>query len=542
MDPSLRSQLEIALLQRCPAVAERWHQAIAQTGYVALDATEAGHELAEMTERAATLLIAEPFDRDKAQEIGAAVACLHFLQPDALGQTIRILAGCFSEGLSAEQIVVLQPRLVALIEGVATGFWRQASEMILAEQESIRAALVNALQTTERALRAAHDELEIRVRERTSQLARANEELHSEIADRKRVEEALRASEERWRTLVENAPDLVLTVDRGARILFVNHVLPGSDLTPGNFIGRDVSEYAPPETREVVREAIERVFAEERDVYLEAPGHLPTGRTAWFASQLAPLRQDGKVVAVMLIARDITDRKEIDEMKDNLIRDVSHELRTPLAKMQMSMELLLEILGKEPINRQKATGIGEMIFGNVQRLVQTVEAVLDLSALEAGRVVYDKIEFLPADLVNEMVQYMRPVAEAKGLELVARVQADLPTVEGDLDKLFRVLVNLIDNAIKFSKQGQIVVSARRNGQEVEFAVSDHGYGILKENLGRIFERFYQERINVAGAGVGLPICKTIVEAHGGAIWAESPGRGQGATLRFTLPVMAADME
>jgi PAS domain S-box-containing protein len=391
------------------------------------------------------------------------------------------------------------------------------------------------LQTTEKALRAAHDELELRVRERTSQLARANEELRSEIAERRRAEEALRASEERWRTLVENAPDLVLTVDRAARILFVNRVLPGTGLTADDYIGRDVSEYAMTEARELTRQAIERVFVEESDGYFEARGRLSNGRVAWYATRLAPVRQDGTVVAVMMIARDITDRKEIDEMKDNLIRDVSHELRTPLAKMQMSMELLLEILGKEPINRQRAIGIGQMVFGNTRRLLQTVEAILDLSALEAGRVVYDKIKFLPADLMNEMLQYMRPMAEAKRLELVVRVQEDLPTVEGDLDKLTRVMINLIDNAIKFSDRGQIVLWAQRNGQEVEFAVSDNGYGVLKENLERIFEKFYQERISISGAGVGLPICKTIVEAHGGAIWAESPGRGQGTTVRFTLP-------
>jgi len=242
------------------------------------------------------------------------------------------------------------------------------------------------------------------------------------------------------------------------------------------------------------------------------------------------------VVAVMVITHDITEHKQIEQVKDNLIRDVSHELRTPLAKMHMSLELLLELLNKEPINRQKATGIGEMAFGNVQRLLQTVEAILDLSALEAGRVVYERIKMLPGDLIDEALQYMRPMAEAKGLELVASVPKDLPAVEGDLEKLSRVMINLIDNAIKFSKQGQIVLSAQRNEQEVEFAVGDSGFGIQKENLGRLFERFYQERTSVLGSGIGLPICKAIVEAHGGRIWAESPGRGQGATLRFTLSV------
>jgi signal transduction histidine kinase len=171
-----------------------------------------------------------------------------------------------------------------------------------------------------------------------------------------------------------------------------------------------------------------------------------------------------------------------------------------------------------------------------------VEGILDLSALEAGRIVYEKIKILPGDLINEALQYMRPMAEAKGLELVASVPQDLPAVEGDLERLSRVMINLIDNAIKFSEQGQIILSARRNGHEVEFAVSDTGYGLLEESLDRVFERFYQERPGVNGAGVGLPICKKVVDTHGGRIWAESLGRGQGATLRFTLPVMVDEKE
>ena len=787
MDPSLRAQLEKVLLERCAAVADGWYQAIARTSYLPLPATEIRRQLADLACQAAALLVDEPFDGDSAQSsrlIGASLAQLHCLQPEGLGQTIGVLARGFVEGLPADQAAALHPSLAVLVEGVATGFARQVREAILAEQESIRGALVGELKVTEKSLRESGRELEVRVQERTAELARANEELRLEIAERRQAEEALRESEattrallnapadlvvladsdgilldvneafaerfgkspseligtcgwdwlppdvaerrrsyheavfqsgipvrfederlgqwfdnrvypicdkggrvvkvalvarditdlkqseqalreseatarallnapsdvilladsdgilidvneamvkrlgrpvteligtcgwdwlppdvaerrrsyhevvirsgkpvrfedtregrwydiriypicdmhgkvvkiasvtrditdlkqaeqalreseERWRSLVQNAPDHVVTVDREARILFTNRGGPGPDLPASSFIGRKITDWVPPEAQELVRQAIEKVFVEGGTGYFEAPAKLPDGTKAWFANHLGAIRRDGELVEVINIAHDITERRQVEEIKDNLIRDVSHELRTPLAKIQMSLDLLLELLDKDPMNRQRAIGVGQMIFGSVQRLLRTVETILDLSILESGRVVFEQVQIPPAVLIDDALQYMQPMAEAKGLQLVARAPADLPTVKGDWEQLSRVLINLIDNAIKFSERGQIVISARENEHEVQFAVSDQGSGIHKENLGKIFERFYQERPQIPGAGIGLPICQRIVQAHGGRIWAESPGSGQGTTVRFALIASSKGVE
>jgi PAS domain S-box-containing protein len=666
MDPSLRAQLKKVLSERCTAVADGWYQAIAGTSYLSLPAADVRRRLADLAGQAAAILIDEPFGGDRAQssrQIGAALAQLHCLQPEGLGQTIGVLARGFVAGLPADQAAVLQPGVIALLEGVAAGFVRQARETILAEQESTRAALVGELQVKEKALRESRHELEVRIQDRTADLARANEELRLEIAERKRteealreseatarallnapadmtmladfggilldvneamarrlgksvgeligscgwdwlppdvaerrrpyheavfrsgkpvcfederegqwfdiriypvcdmhgkvakiatvtrditdlkqVEQALRESEERWRSLVENAPDIVVTVDREGRILFTNRGGPSPDQTSSSYVGLDIADWAAPEARELVRQSIEKVFVEGSTGYVEVPAVLSDGTPAWFACHLGPIRHDGKVVAAMIISHNITGRRQVEEIKDNLIRDVSHELRTPLAKMQMSLDLLLEVLDREPIDRQKAISIGQMIFGNVQRQLQTVEAILDLSTLEARRVVYQRVEISPAALIDETLQYMRPIAEAKGVELVASVPGDLPFIEGDKERLARVLVNLIDNAIKFSERGQIVISAQENEHEILFAVSDQGSGIHKENLGKIFERFYQERPQIPGAGIGLPICQMIVRAHGGRIWAESPGQGQGTTVCFSLAASSKGVE
>ena len=163
MDPSLRAQLEKVLPERCAAVADGWYQAIAKTGYLPLAAADIRLHLADLAGQAAIFLVGERFDEEKAHEIGVALAQFHCLQPEGLGQTIGVLARGFVDGLPAEQAAALQPGLAALLEGVVTGFVWQARETVLAEQESVRAALVGELKVTEKALRESGCELEVRV-------------------------------------------------------------------------------------------------------------------------------------------------------------------------------------------------------------------------------------------------------------------------------------------------------------------------------------------------------------------------------------------
>jgi PAS domain S-box-containing protein len=358
-----------------------------------------------------------------------------------------------------------------------------------------------------------------------------------DISERVRAEQALRESEERWRSLVQYAPDLIITVDRAGDILFINRAPAGTDLAVDDILGTNAVDYALPEHRDGLLEAIESVFERGESAYCEVAAPSPADSSVvWFAVHAGPLRYNEKVVAALLLARDITERRQIQEMKDSLIRDVSHELRTPLAKVQMSLELLSELLAEEPIDRQRLTGMGDMASRNAQRLLHTVEGILDLSSLEAGGTGYNMEEIALAGLIHDAVLDMRPISEARGLDLIEDIPESLPTVDGDRDKLLRVLTNLIDNAIKFTDSGRILVSASLQDAEVEVAIADTGAGIQQANLQRVFVRFFQEKTRYEGVGVGLTICKRIVKAHNGRIWAESGGQGQGATLRFTLPL------
>jgi signal transduction histidine kinase len=297
--------------------------------------------------------------------------------------------------------------------------------------------------------------------------------------------------------------------------------------------------YVVPEYADATAEAIRQVFETGSSGYLEIPVYNRLGQRAWYGTHLGPLRRDGQVMEVMLVARDVTEQRKIAEIKDNLIRDVSHELRTPLAKVQMSLELLAEMLEDEELDRQRAIRISSFATRSTKRLLQTVENILDLSRLEARMWPYEREKIQPQVLIQEAMAYAAAMGSSKGLELVADLPPALPPVRGDRDKLFRVLNNLLDNAIKFSDEGQIVVMAESGEGELVIAVSDQGQGILPENLERVFQRFFQEKTRHLGAGVGLAICRAIVVDHGGRIWAESAGRGQGATFRLTLPTAAS---
>jgi signal transduction histidine kinase len=315
----------------------------------------------------------------------------------------------------------------------------------------------------------------------------------------------------------------------------VNHPAPGATVPVSDIVGQVVWEGLPQEVRPAVREAVERVFdakaGSSHELYLTRLD----GTTMWFSVRYSPIEKGGEVTAALAIARDITALKKREETIENHIRDVAHEMRSPLAKAQMNLELLQEELedgGSEGVAHLRHAPLA---LENIRKLGRMVDAVLDLARLQAGGLAYRQDPIHLADLIRSAVLDMEPLALTKGLALVVRLPKNLPLVIGDGEKLGRVLCNLIDNAVKFSDEGEIVVAAELAAGYVQISVSDSGCGILPENLERVFDSFFQERTQAAGAGVGLPMCRTIVAAHGGLIWAESDGRGRGATLRFTLP-------
>ncbi len=178
----------------------------------------------------------------------------------------------------------------------------------------------------------------------------------------------------------------------------------------------------------------------------------------------------------------------------------------------------------------------EVIHNGAMRMNRLIQDLLDVALMEAGQLPIKPARLSAGGLITEAVDMQRPLASSSSLEIRAEVEPDVPEVWGDRDRLLQVFENLIGNAIKFSSaDGHITAGVASREHEVVFWVADTGRGIAPENLPKVFDRFWQaERDGRRGAGLGLPIAKGIVEAHGGRIWAESR-QGRGTTFCFTIP-------
>lgn len=232
----------------------------------------------------------------------------------------------------------------------------------------------------------------------------------------------------------------------------------------------------------------------------------------------------------------------LDEMKDNIIRDVSHELKSPLAQLRLALELWVGDKKGGKKDGSKEDLFDDIIKENIKRLSKTIESILELTSLESGREDYDKESLQLKKLIVQVIKSSTLSARQKGLTIRSKLSSKLPNIVVDKQGIIRVVTNLIDNAIKYTDSGEILISLRQKNSELEFSVKDSGIGIRlpSEQRYKLFERFYQENASIPGAGVGLSMCKTIVEAHGGKIWAESEGKGNGSVFRFTLPLVTKE--
>jgi signal transduction histidine kinase len=233
-------------------------------------------------------------------------------------------------------------------------------------------------------------------------------------------------------------------------------------------------------------------------------------------------------------------RAELDRLKDEFVLTASHELRSPLTSVQGFAELLM--LERESLTPRQAETV-EVILDNCRHLVRLLNDLLDLARSDAGRLSIRPQPTEVAPLVEDVVRTMRAQTEATSQSLTEQIQPGLPSIYVEPDRIRQILVNLITNAHEYSPEGaSIGVSARAAGAEVEIVVSDNGPGIPKEQLERIFERFTRGDAGltqrVGGTGLGLAISKSLAEAHGGGIVAESTV-GQGSTFRLRLPIVPA---
>jgi len=237
----------------------------------------------------------------------------------------------------------------------------------------------------------------------------------------------------------------------------------------------------------------------------------------------------------LLLVQDLTHIRRLETVRRDFISNLSHELRTPLASLKALAETLQDGALDDP---PAARRFIDQIQIETDALTQMVTELLELSKIESGRLSLDLQPAAPCDLLNSASKRMQMQAERAGLTLRVDCANDLPKVKIDSQRLEQVLVNLIHNAVKFTRAGgEVTLFAESSIGEIRFAVRDTGIGIPSEDVSRIFERFYRvdKSRTGSGTGLGLSIAKHIVEAHGGRIWAESV-EGRGSTFYFSIPI------
>jgi PAS domain S-box-containing protein len=359
------------------------------------------------------------------------------------------------------------------------------------------------------------------------------------LVDRKRSERAVSGSEARKNAMLESALDCVITIDEVGRIVEFN---PAAEKTFGRtrseVLGKSMVELLVPEDyRERHLEAFRRC--------LGPGGERPSGRRL----ELEGLRSDGTSFPVELSVtsihvgdtpsftaylRDITERKELDRLKDELVSTVSHELRTPLTSMRGFVELLLE-REFSAADQRKFLGI---VDTEIKRLGKLIDDFLDLQRLEAGKLDYHFESQSLRPLIEEAVRMFEHTSGQHRYAL-ALPDGELP-VRVDADRLRQTLRNLISNATKYSPDGgTVTIAAEIRADRVRVSVRDQGIGMDEATQKKLFTRFYRADSTatrrIGGTGLGLALVKEIVEAHGGEVGVSS-APGKGSEFWFVLPI------
>lgn len=418
-----------------------------------------------------------------------------------------------------------------------------------------------------------------------------------DISDRKRTEIALQESEERFRILAENTTDIAWQQDAEMRMTYISDAdrrLRG--YSQSEVLGRDSMELFTPAGQEIIREVMaQRREAESRGehaqtLFFQAPQVCKGGREVWVEIASTPLYDDsGTITGYTGITRDISARKraedeilrlnaELEERVEqrtqelqNALEDVSranevltemnerleqatsaksdflaamsHELRTPLNSIIGFSDLLGRgMVGDLSSEQEKQI---RMINASGKYLLELVNEVLDLSAIEVGQM---RVEVRPVSathLARAVIDSLQPLAAERGLELSWDVALDADALESDRTRLEQILFNLLGNAIKFTDAGTVSLNVTRDGGDILFAISDTGRGIAEDDLGRVFEEFYQiERSDVAkseGTGLGLTVSRRLVEMLRGSIEVKSVV-GEGSTFTVRIPARQSDQD
>lgn len=424
----------------------------------------------------------------------------------------------------------------------------------------------------EAALEAARHQLEDRVAERTAELQKAVQALQQEVRERQQVEKSLRKSEEEQRAVLNASPNCIIAFDNDRRVIYLNPAFTRVfGWSAPDAIGQRL-DLVPPEESQSTAQAVQEAYRLDGGVHsFESRLNTKAGQTLDVSVHITVFRDvGGRPVGLLAALEDITQRKrnleelrryreeleglvdertaelevamekaqEADRIKSAFLASMSHELRTPLNSIIGFTGIILQgLVG--PLNEEQNKQMG-MVQHSARHLLSLINDVLDISKIEAGQLKVELDSFDMAQLISEVADGLRPVADKKGLAFSCVVDPRVGLVVSDRRRVEQVLINLLNNALKFTEQGEIRLECRVSDGLVVTSVRDSGIGIKPADQDKLFQPFRQIDTGLArryeGTGLGLNICKKLMDLLGGRIWLESQGEGQGSTFTFTLPI------
>jgi two-component system, OmpR family, phosphate regulon sensor histidine kinase PhoR len=325
----------------------------------------------------------------------------------------------------------------------------------------------------------------------------------------------------------------VMIVDNAGAIVLVNKTLK-------DFLSIDEDPYGK-KPLEVVRniaiqEITEQALSLKKDVVHREIVTMAQQEKILSVNATA-VKFDQTVKGAVLVFHDITELRRLETIRRDFVANVSHELRTPVTTIKGYAETLREGALED---REHAREFVNIIYEDAKRLSQLIDDILDLSKIESGRLVFDRQAHYLGGIIDYVIREMKPYADKRGISIESEISKPLPQVFIDKQSLEQVLLNLIDNAIKYNRpNGKVVVKALAKGSFVEVSVEDTGIGIAEKDLSRIFERFYRadkaRSRELGGTGLGLSIVKHIIQSFSGSVNVSSVP-GQGSVFTFTIPL------
>jgi two-component system, OmpR family, phosphate regulon sensor histidine kinase PhoR len=364
-----------------------------------------------------------------------------------------------------------------------------------------------------------------------AQAQRIGLRLEKIFRDLKQLDKQIAKRESGLQTIFFAMQDALLVVDSDRRVVLANEAFRKLFALPEISSGTPLLDSVRDATLDGV---IGRAFGGDQPVRSE----LAIDGSQIELHAVATRNNAGEITGALVLFHDITELKKMDQVRRDFVANISHELRTPLSILRGYIETLLET---PDTSRKELSRILGVMKRHSKRLDLLAEDLLILAQLESAN---PNLQFDDVDLSSffgELIRDWEKKLANKHLNVVVEVAPDLPTIRADRGRLQEALYNLLDNAVKYSREhDEITLMARRRDQQIVLSVSDNGIGISKDALPRIFERFYRvdearSHDSVRGTGLGLAIVKHIAQLHGGHVEAESE-IGKGTTIRVILPV------